>query len=242
MSNDDVQEFMSRLRVKLGEPGRSSLTHPVVEDIVAGRLSRDQLRNVIAQQYQFTRLVPKLVCLRYGQVTDREILEQLEEVMEEELTGKQTQSGNHVRLQERMAVALGMTLEELKNTRPHPETKARIYWQELIIRSRPWFLALGAKYGDEGQVAPTSARLVPALKTHYGLRDDEIAFVSVHVEADAKHGTFYENIIHKYVRTPALQAELEELVLTAAELSWEMRYAAAYRDPRKWYPLSVANI
>jgi pyrroloquinoline quinone (PQQ) biosynthesis protein C len=235
---EDVQQFMEQLNTKLQQPGRSSLHHPVVEDIVAGKLSREQLRSVVAQQYQFTRLVPKLVCLRYGQVTDPEVLQQLEEVIEEELTGKQTGSENHVRLQEKMAVALGMTLDELKNTKPYPETKARIYWQELIIRSRPWFLALGAKYGDEGQVPPTNARLVPALKKHYGLRDEEIAFVSVHIEADAKHGSFYENIIRKYIRTPALTTELEELVLTAAELNWDMRYAAAYRDPRKWYSLA----
>jgi pyrroloquinoline quinone (PQQ) biosynthesis protein C len=128
-----------------------------------------------------------------------------------------------------------MTPEELEATRPNPETRAVIYWQELAIRSRPWFLALGMKYGDEGQFGPVAARLAVGLREHYGLGAEDVVFYSAHEEADAEHGAFYREIIRKYVTAPALRAELQELTLTTAELWWDMWYAGAYAkpDPRR---------
>jgi len=230
---DDAEEFLERLSVKLKEPHRDIVNHPVVDDMAAGRLSLEQVRNVVAQQYLFTRTVPRLLCLRYSQVTDTEVLAKLQGVMEEELSGKQTGTDDHVRLHQRLAIGLGMTLEELENTPPNPETRAVVYWQELAIRSRPWFLAIGMKYGDEGQFGAACVRIAPALRKHYGVRAEDAVFFSAHVEADADHSLFFQNIIRKYASTPALRAEFEEMTLTTAELWWEMWHAAAYREPRK---------
>ena len=231
--HDDTEEFFESLAVKLKEPHRDIIHHPAVEDLVAGKLSREQVKSMIAQQYLFTRTVPKLLCLRYSQVTDREILARLEDVMDEELAGKQTGTDNHVKLHQLLAIGLGMTLEELENTPPNPETRAVVYWQELAIRSRPWFLAIGMKYGDEGQFGAACTRIAPALQEHYGVAAADAVFFSAHIEADADHKLFFGNIIRKYAATPALRTEFEEVALTAAELWWDMWYAGAYREPRK---------
>lgn len=135
-ARDDADEFLARLTAELAQPGRSMMGHPVVADIVAGRLSRDQVKSWVTQQYLFSRTVPKLLSLRYAQVTDPDVLAHLREVMEEELAGKQTGTDHHVKLHQRAARGLGMTPEELEATRPNPETRAVIYWQELAIRSR----------------------------------------------------------------------------------------------------------
>jgi pyrroloquinoline quinone (PQQ) biosynthesis protein C len=231
-TRDDVDAFLDGLTQKLRTPYRDIPNHPAVDDLVAGRLSREQVRNMIAQQYLFTRTVPKLLCLRYSQVTDREILARLQDVMDEELAGKQTGTENHVRLHQKLALGLGLTLDELERTRPNPETRALIYWQELVIRSRPWFLALGMKYGDEGQFAAACARIAPALQKHYGLSAEDTVFFSAHIEADADHKDFFRTIIRTYASSPALRAEFEELTLTTAELWWDMLHAGAYREPR----------
>jgi pyrroloquinoline quinone (PQQ) biosynthesis protein C len=230
---DDAEAFLEQLTAKLKEPHRDIVNHPAVDDLVAGKLSREQVKSLVAQQYLFTRTVPKLLCLRYSQVTNREVLARLQNVMDEELAGKQTGTDDHVRLHQRLALGLGMTLEELENTVPNPETRAVVYWQELAIRSRPWFLAMGMKYGDEGQFAGACVRIAPALQKHYGVRAEDAVFFSAHIEADADHSAFFRNIIRDYASTPALRAEFEELTLTTAELWWEMWYAAAYREPRK---------
>jgi len=229
----DAGGFLDQLTKKLKAPHRDIANHPAVEDIAAGRLSREQVRSMIAQQYLFTRTVPKLLCLRYSQVTDPEMLARLQDVMDEELAGKQTGTENHVRLHQKLALGLGMTLPELESTPPNPETRAVIYWQELAIRSRPWFLALGMKYGDEGQFAGACTRIAPALRKHYGVSPDDALFFSAHVEADADHQLFFRSIIEKYASSPALRAEFEELTLTTAELWWDMWYAGAYREPRR---------
>src|SRR5215204_1916503 len=150
-TRDEVQEFLDELTRELQAPARNQATHPVVEDIVAGRLDREQVKRWMAQQYLFSRTVPRLVCLRYGQVTDPEVQAHLMEVIAEEMEGRQTGTDGHVRLHVRAALALGLTVEELEATPPNPETRALVYWQELVVRSRPWFIALGMKYGDEGQ-------------------------------------------------------------------------------------------
>lgn len=233
----DADEFLDQLTQKLRAPHRDIVNHPAVEDLVSGKLSREQVRNMIAQQYLFTRTVPKLLCLRYSQVTDSEMLARLQDVMDEELAGKQTGTENHVKLHQRLALGLGMTLDELESTPPNPESRAVIYWQELAIRSRPWFLALGMKYGDEGQFAGACARIAPALQKNYGVSPDDVVFFSAHIEADADHQLFFRNIIHKYASSAALRAEFEELTLTTAELWWDMWYAGAYREPRRHQPI-----
>lgn len=233
----DADEFLDQLTQKLRAPHRDIVNHPAVEDLVSGKLSREQVRNMIAQQYLFTRTVPKLLCLRYSQVTDPEMLARLQDVMDEELAGKQTGTENHVKLHQRLALGLGMTLDELESTPPNPESRAVIYWQELAIRSRPWFLALGMKYGDEGQFAGACARIAPALQKNYGVSPDDAVFFSAHIEADADHQLFFRNIIQKYASSAALRAEFEELTLTTAELWWDMWYAGAYREPRRHQPI-----
>ena len=229
---DDAAAFLEQLTIKLKEPHRDIVNHPAVDDIAAGKLSREQVKSMVAQQYLFTRTVPKLLCLRFSQVTDKAVLARLQGVMDEELAGKQTGTDDHVKLHQRLAIGLGMTLEELESTPPNPETRAVVYWQELAIRSRPWFLAMGMKYGDEGQFAGACVRIAPALLKHYGVTPEDAVFFSAHIEADADHRDFFHNIIREYAGTPALRAEFEELTLTTAELWWEMWYAAAYREPR----------
>jgi pyrroloquinoline quinone (PQQ) biosynthesis protein C len=73
-ARDDADEFLARLTAELAQPGRSMMGHPVVADILAGRLSRDQVKSWVAQQYLFSRTVPKLLSLRYAQVTDPDVL------------------------------------------------------------------------------------------------------------------------------------------------------------------------
>jgi pyrroloquinoline-quinone synthase len=230
-ARDETDGFLAELDAELDQPGRSMARHPVVADILAGRLSREQLKSWVAQQYLFSRTVPKLLALRYAQVTDPAVLAHLRHVMDEELAGKQTGTDHHVRLHLRAALGLGMTEAELEQTRPYPETRALVYWQELVIRSRAWFLALGMKYGDEGQFGPVAARLAVGLRERYGLSAEDVVFYSAHEEADAEHGGFYREIVRTYVTAPALRAELRELALTAAELWWDMWYAGAYGRP-----------
>ena len=219
-----MASFLQRIRRQLAAPERSMVEHPAVHDIVAGKLSAAQVRSFVAQQYLFTRTVPTLLCLRYAQVTDAGVRATLEGVMAEELLGAETGTDNHVCLHQKVAFGLGMSLEELEQTRPYPETRAVVYWQELVIRSRPWFLALGMKYGDEGQFAPAAAKLAQGLVQHYELSQDDALFYTAHIEADEDHSAFYENIIRRFVATPELQAELEELIMTAAEQWWDMWY------------------
>ncbi len=223
--------FLEQLRAELRAPGRCQATHPVIEAIAAGTLPRQALKRWVVQQYLFTRTTPRLIALRFAQCTDPAIQARLFEVMEEEFAGRQTGTDNHVRLHARAALALGATEAELKAARPLPETQALIYWQELLVRARPWFVALAAKMGDEAQFAGACARVVPALKRYYRLDDAAITFYAAHVEADAEHGALYERVVREYATTAPLQAEVREVVLTTAELFWNMWYAAAYREP-----------
>jgi pyrroloquinoline quinone (PQQ) biosynthesis protein C len=231
--HDDADAFLDQLTDKLKAPHCDLVNHPAIEDMVAGKLTREQVRGMLSQQYLFSRIVPKLLCLRYSQVTDPEVLARLQEVMDEELAGKQTGTEDHVKLHQRACLALGMSLSELESPHPNPETRAVIYWQELAVRSRPWFLALGMKYGDEGQFAACCARMGPALQTHYGLTAEDVVFFSAHVEADADHRQFFRKIIREYAATPNLRAEFEAMTLTTAEVWWDMWYAGAYRELRE---------
>ncbi len=229
----DADGFLASLRAALRAPGRHHPTHPVVEAIVTGTLPRRALKDWVIQQYLFTLTTPRLIALRFAQCTDPEIRAHLYEVIEEEFAGRHTHTDNHVRLHARTALALGATEAELAAAVPQPETQALIYWQELVVRARPWFVALASKIGDEGQFSEACQRIVPGLRRYYGLDEDAITFYAAHVEADAAHGALYEGIVRRYASIPALQAEMREATLTTAELFWNMWHAAAFREPRK---------
>ncbi|HLQ35592.1 MAG TPA: iron-containing redox enzyme family protein [Chloroflexota bacterium] len=214
--------FVRELKEEIASSGLVIKEHPLVQGVYRGTLPKHQLRGWATQDSHYRRAVPRLATLRYLRCTDPEFQRKLGGVMTEEAEGGQYGQAGHYQLFLTFARALGLTEEEVENSRPLAGTAAHIYWAELIAWTLPWFVAMSAQLAGEGQAPPAVMMVNEGLQKHYGLTAEEAAFFHVHGEADQDHGTLTEEIIARYIVTPELQAEARAVIRRKLELQWDM--------------------
>jgi pyrroloquinoline-quinone synthase len=215
------REFIERFKAEIAAHPKLRVNHPFVRGIQAGTISREHLLEWVRQDYKFRNAVPRLAMLRYLACTDPEIARRLYEVVEEETAGLATGSAGHIDLFVRFAAALGLSRAELDAAPMLPATAAHLYYAELIIHTRPWFVVMAAQMAAEGTAPAAMAALAEGFVRHYGLSSDDVAFFTVHVDADEDHGSLAEEIAERYLQSPALQAETREVGLRRMELLYD---------------------
>lgn len=212
------EAFVEGLKRMLAESEYALAKSPFIRGVAAGTLSRAQLKGWALQDYVYRRHVPQLAATRFTKCTDPGIRAELFETLIEEGTGAVTGSAGHIQLFFDLAEALGASRAELEAAEPLPESAAHVYWAELILHTRPWFVALSAQLAGEGQVPDYAGLLVDGLRKHYGLDDRGIRFWAVHLEADKEHGGTVERMIARYIVTDELQDEVRAIVQTKLRL------------------------
>ena len=212
------EAFVEELRTMLRESPHALVRSPFVRGVAAGTLTRAQLKGWALQDYVYRRHVPQLAATRFTKCTDPTIRAELFETLIEEGTGSVTGSAGHIQLFFDLAEALGASRAELEAAEPLPEAAAHVYWAELILHTKPWFVALSAQLAGEGQVPDYAGLLVDGLRKHYGLTDRGIRFWAVHLEADKEHGGTVERMIARYIVTDELQDEVRAIVRTKLRL------------------------
>jgi len=214
----DSSAFVKELKRSIRESEYALVKSPFIRGIAAGTLTRAQLKGWALQDYQYRRHVPQLAATRFTKCTDPKIRHQLFETLIEEGTGAITGSAGHTQLFLDLAGELGAGKEELEAAEPLPETAAHVYWAELILHTKPWFIALSAQLAGEGQVEEFAGVLARGLKERYGLSDRALAFWTVHLEADREHGSVVEEMIARFVVTDEFQDEVRHVVRTKLRL------------------------
>lgn len=218
----DSSAFVKELKRSIRESEYALVKSPFIRGIAAGTLTRAQLKGWALQDYQYRRHVPQLAATRFTKCTDPKIRHQLFETLIEEGTGAITGSAGHTQLFLDLAGELGAGEEELEAAEPLPETAAHVYWAELILHTKPWFIALSAQLAGEGQVEEFAGVLARGLKERYGLSDRALAFWTVHLEADKEHGGVVEEMIARFVVTDDFQDEVRNVVRTKLRLLYGM--------------------
>lgn len=196
--------------------------HPFVEGIEKGSLSAAQLKGWALQDSHYRRAVPRLAMIRYLRCSDPRIQRELAGVVAEEAEGSVTGSSGHYELFLRLAERLGASREEVETSRPLAGPAAHIYWAELIAWTLPWFVAMSAQLAGEGQFPDAAEKLHAGFKRNYDLSDHDLAFFSVHDEADEEHGELAEEIASRYLVTAELQEQAQAVVQRKLELQWDM--------------------
>jgi pyrroloquinoline-quinone synthase len=214
--------FARELRAEVAASRWAMVRHPFMQGVAAGTVPLRQIQGWAGQDYHYRRAVPRLAMLRYLRCTDPEMAARLYEVVEEEAAGLHTGSAGHTELFFDFARAVGLSREELETTEMLPGTAAHVYWAELILYQLPWFLALAAQLGGEGQAPPALAMIGRGLVEHYGLAPEAVRFFTVHSEADEDHGSLAEDIARRYLVTPELQAQARAVVLRKVQLQYDM--------------------
>jgi pyrroloquinoline-quinone synthase len=214
-------EFVRRLKDEISRSPKQRVNHPFVRAVSEGKASMEQIRLWALQDYQFRRAVPRLAMLRYLACTDAAFQPKLYEVVEEETKGLRPGSAGHPDMFVEFAAELGLDRRDLETAPLRPATAAHLYYAELIIHTLPWFVVMAAQMAAEGTFSPAAAALGQAFIKQYGMKPEAVRFFTVHIEADAEHGSLAEEIARRYLTSPPLQMQTREVTLRRLELLYD---------------------
>jgi pyrroloquinoline quinone (PQQ) biosynthesis protein C len=186
------------------------LHHPLHQDIVAGKLSRPQLREIIRQEGAFFLDTVRHTAVRLASIGGfRPSLEDLklqraiipvliEEVGEDLIGGKESA---HALLYVKLAEGLGISHDELFDTDYLPHIV--IQKNELFQLQREGLLEAlcGGGIATESVNAIASARLYDAFRTHYGIADEYLDFYRVHAGVEEEHGVKAVGLVNRLAPT-----------------------------------------
>jgi pyrroloquinoline-quinone synthase len=214
-------EFVRNLKEEIARSPRQRIHHPFVRAVCAGKAPIEQIRRWALQDYQFRRAVPRLAMLRYLACTDPVFQPKLYEVVEDETRGLRPGSVGHPDMFVEFAEALGLERKDLETAALAPATAAHLYYAELIVHTLPWFVVMAAQMSAEGTFAPAAAALGKAFIEQYGMKPESVRFFTIHVDADAEHGSLAEEIARAYITSPALQTQTREVALRRLDLLYD---------------------
>ena len=186
-------------RIQEIHKAKPRIGHPLWKALVGGELSKTQVQEHIRQ----FSIIPLYNHLYHGRLyvncPDMEWRVMLAEVVYEEGTGRMFAGGvAHHFLYLRLGESLGISKEEMYATEFCPEAIAlRAYFEYICDKSTLEGVA-GHMLGAEAQVPGTSGRAGAALQKQFGLSDDDIAFYTVHEEADEEHTSIGVRLLERF--------------------------------------------
>ena len=184
------------------------LKHPFYQDWMAGRLTREQLRDYAEQYYFHVDRFPRYLSALHSQiecpVERREILDNLND--EEGVT----YGTSHPDLWLQFAEGLGLEREQVRAAAARPAIR-NVADTFFSLARRSAHEGLGAIYAYESQVPEIAHSKIEGLKSNYAIEDERtLSFFEVHKQADIAHRESIAKLIE------ALPEEQREEAILAA--------------------------
>jgi pyrroloquinoline-quinone synthase len=190
----DVQEGTRQLHAlieRLERNGRTLKSHPTIDKIERGELTREQLRHWAIQLFAGNKgHNANILGLIYAKCDDFPARKAIvENLIEEELGRVSGCNRSHPELYLDFGEALGISTDELLHAKMTPDATAMMHWMYWLADSKPWYVTLaGISLGSELFNPDAYVRVIDGLKRNYKLSDDALLFFSVHVKVDKDHG------------------------------------------------------
>jgi pyrroloquinoline-quinone synthase len=197
---DTIQTIDARIS------SRHLLDHPFYQRWTCGTLTREELRDYAAQYFHYAMAFPTFISAMHAQTEDiatRQLL--LENLIEEERGPE-----NHPELWLRFCESLGLTRDEVKDGAPNDATRTLIATMKSLAREGALHEGLASLYAYESQIPAVAKAKIEGLAKNYGISAErDIAFFSVHMEADVAHSQTSREILRDLCDTPAKAEEAE---------------------------------
>jgi pyrroloquinoline-quinone synthase len=175
------------------------LDHPFYQRWNAGELTRDELQEYARQYYHYALAFPTFLSAMHHKTEDIAIRQMLLENLIEEERGTE----NHPELWLRFCEALGLTRDEVLAGTASDATRMLIDAVRETARQGELHEGLAALYAYESQVPAVAKSKIDGLAKWYGITADrDIAFFSVHMEADVVHSGASKSLLNDLCDTP----------------------------------------
>jgi len=202
-----------------------STRDPILAEIRQGKLSREGVKRWSLQAMivvsQFTRFISGI----HSNCPDRDAQRLIAENLWEE-HGLGELDRDHLSLIKRMARSLGADDREIETTEALPATAEYIEHCLRITRDGSFVEGMAAiGIGIEYSMPVFFRAFGEALKKNYGLTDQDVEFLSVHVEEDEEHSRRSIELIERFASTEDLKSRARDALHKT--LSARQRFAAA---------------
>ncbi|MBA2435967.1 MAG: CADD family putative folate metabolism protein [Verrucomicrobiota bacterium] len=176
---------------------RHLLTHPFYLAWTRGELSRETLADYAGQYYQHVAAFPTYLSAVHARCDDQPTRRQILANLIDEEAGEP----NHPQLWKNFANALGVSPNELDETKAWPETAQLISTFREVCREGGIAEGLAALYAYESQIPAVSESKIDGLVKHYQFDDPEsYRYFTVHIEADREHAAVERALLESHVR------------------------------------------
>jgi pyrroloquinoline-quinone synthase len=183
------------------------LDHPFYQRWTSGTLTKEELQDYARNYFHYAMAFPTFISAMHQQTEDIAVRQMLLENLIEEERGPE----NHPELWLRFCESLGLDRTDVKTGLPNEATKTLIATMKSLAREGALHEGLAALYAYESQIPAVAKAKIDGLAKWYGITADrDIAFFSVHMEADVNHSSTSREILRDLCDTPdkAAQAEL----------------------------------
>ena len=216
-------EFVALIRSACVEPGHGMQDHPIVNAMEAGTATIAQLRLFTEQFYlHITRMLPWIGAI-YVRCPHEDVRTALVKNLAEECTGYQTGTDAHPALLLKFAEALGSDVGALINKDQVTEGRRLTEYFEFMGLCREWYVPLSAiGIGLESFVPDTFTRIVEAMKTNYGMTDDQLIFWTMHITADEEHGDEGIQMVSDHALTADARKHVFDCTIETSRLFYDM--------------------
>ncbi|HJQ40582.1 MAG TPA: CADD family putative folate metabolism protein [Thermoanaerobaculia bacterium] len=183
---DPVQTLDARIASK------HLLNHTFYQRWTCGTLTREELREYAAQYFHYAMAFPTFISAMHAHTDDiatRQLL--LENLIEEERG-----SENHPELWLRFCESLGLSRADVKAGAPNDATRHLIATMKSLAREGALHEGLASLYAYESQIPDVAKAKIEGLAKWYGISSDrDVAFFSVHMDADVAHSQTSREIL-----------------------------------------------
>lgn len=191
---------------------------PLLDGVRSGQVSREGMKRWAIQALFYVRDFTRFLSAIHSNCPHQDArLLLAENIWEEHGCGIEGQ--DHYTLLKILAKSLGATDQEIDAAEPLPETVQYVEFSRTLTREADFIESMAAiGVGIEIFMPKFFGALADALKTQFGLSDEELAYLRVHVSADADHARRAFEIINRYadseqIREKARQSLLEALAV-----------------------------
>jgi pyrroloquinoline-quinone synthase len=185
---------------------RHLLDHPFYQRWTCGTLTKEELQDYARNYFHYAMAFPTFISAMHQQSTDIAVRQMLLENLIEEERGPE----NHPELWLRFCESLGLDRDDVKAGAPNDATRTLIATMKSLAREGALHEGLASLYAYESQIPAVAKAKIDGLAQWYGISDErDIAFFSVHMEADVHHSATSREILRDLCDTPEKAAQAE---------------------------------
>jgi pyrroloquinoline-quinone synthase len=215
--------FVARLREACARPGHGMSNHPLVTGLEAGTITLPQLRLVVEQFYLHVRNMLPWIGQIFVTCPHESVRAVLAKNLAEECLGTFTNTKAHPELMLEFGAAIGLDIEKTRTAEQRKVGRRLTEFFEFMSHCRPWYVPLAAiGIGLESFVPDTFTRMIAALKKNYGMKDEQLVFWSMHIQADKEHGDEGIELVSSYALTPRARKQVYDATVETSERYYEL--------------------